>query len=529
MTQINTTVNVDDEEELGASDEVITYKDEGENAENSNGNVSNEINDLKNTLITESEGTETVPNVSAEKLDGFSKRQAAKQDGLKQESSYFPYLFPYHNLTKIPHFPPTIGLNMYGLQHDPVLQEMDKGGALPRPPTLDRPLYSPGLLSPSHLFPSFDIPSWKNPPISLAAVQLSPYSLAMRTSQINSALLSPAPSSLLTRPHTVSSLATSSNQSVSSISSLGSSPDYQKNGDVRKPYVKKPLNAFMLFMRENREKVIQESTLKESAAINQILGRKWHQLERSEQEKYYEMARKERQVHMSRFPDWTARDNYANGKKKKRKRVANKETFDSDANVSKKCRARFGMDQQNNWCKHCRRKKKCIMFREPGDEDEEESSPEEHIPSPQQQQLQQQLQQHQQQHTASVSVAPPAVEAMETSTAQPAEVHPQQPPPPPAPVDLSMESKSLSTIDRSCLVSRPSTFTPPTFPFPNFQHHGFNPLQFVPSLPPPPTGLFSSLPSLSMSSIAGFDYKNLPRSPAPPPRSPPQNQSLKVA
>ena len=41
-----------------------------------------------------------------------------------------------------------------------------------------------------------------------------------------------------------------------------------------KPYVKKPLNAFMLFMKENREKVMQESTLKESAAINQILGRK---------------------------------------------------------------------------------------------------------------------------------------------------------------------------------------------------------------------------------------------------------------
>ena len=40
------------------------------------------------------------------------------------------------------------------------------------------------------------------------------------------------------------------------------------------PYVKKPLNAFMLFMREQRQKVIEECTLKESAAINQILGRK---------------------------------------------------------------------------------------------------------------------------------------------------------------------------------------------------------------------------------------------------------------
>jgi len=42
----------------------------------------------------------------------------------------------------------------------------------------------------------------------------------------------------------------------------------------RKNYIKKPLNAFMLFMKEMRQRVIDECTLKESAAINQILGRK---------------------------------------------------------------------------------------------------------------------------------------------------------------------------------------------------------------------------------------------------------------
>ena len=43
----------------------------------------------------------------------------------------------------------------------------------------------------------------------------------------------------------------------------------------KKPvHIKKPLNAFMLFMKEVRSKVVDECTLKESAAINQILGRK---------------------------------------------------------------------------------------------------------------------------------------------------------------------------------------------------------------------------------------------------------------
>jgi len=48
----------------------------------------------------------------------------------------------------------------------------------------------------------------------------------------------------------------------------------QQQRTPRRPVIKKPLNAFMLFMKEMRQKVIDECTLKESAAINQILGRK---------------------------------------------------------------------------------------------------------------------------------------------------------------------------------------------------------------------------------------------------------------
>ena len=48
----------------------------------------------------------------------------------------------------------------------------------------------------------------------------------------------------------------------------------EKEKKCKKPHIKKPLNAFMLFMKEMRAKVIEECTLKESAAINQILGRK---------------------------------------------------------------------------------------------------------------------------------------------------------------------------------------------------------------------------------------------------------------
>ena len=50
----------------------------------------------------------------------------------------------------------------------------------------------------------------------------------------------------------------------------------------------------------------------------------WHALSREEQAKYYELARKERQLHMQLYPGWSARDNYAvHGKKKKKKKDKN--------------------------------------------------------------------------------------------------------------------------------------------------------------------------------------------------------------
>lgn len=131
------------------------------------------------------------------------------------------------------------------------------------------------------------------------------------------------------------------------------------NQDKKKPHIKKPLNAFMLYMKEMRAKVVAECTLKESAAINQILGRRWHALGREEQAKYYELARRERQLHMQLYPDWSSRANSSRGKKRKRKQETN-----DGGNSMKKCRARYGLDQQSQWCKPCRRKKKCIRYME---------------------------------------------------------------------------------------------------------------------------------------------------------------------
>ena len=56
---------------------------------------------------------------------------------------------------------------------------------------------------------------------------------------------------------------------------------------------------------------------------------------------------------METYPDWQARDNYRKGlNKNKKKRVK------SDG--IKKCRARYGLEHPDAWCKPCKRKKKCI-------------------------------------------------------------------------------------------------------------------------------------------------------------------------
>lgn len=49
----------------------------------------------------------------------------------------------------------------------------------------------------------------------------------------------------------------------------------------------------------------------------------WHALGREEQAKYYELARRERQLHQAMYPDWSSRTNASRGKKRKRKQDTN--------------------------------------------------------------------------------------------------------------------------------------------------------------------------------------------------------------
>ena len=57
-----------------------------------------------------------------------------------------------------------------------------------------------------------------------------------------------------------------------------------------------------------------------SIVESSVMFPQWHSLDRAEQSKYYDMARREKELHRQMYPTWSARDNYAIHVKKKRKR-----------------------------------------------------------------------------------------------------------------------------------------------------------------------------------------------------------------
>ncbi|KAM5132092.1 transcription factor 7-like 2 isoform 13-T13 [Mantella aurantiaca] len=446
-------------DDLGANDEMIAFKDEGEQEEkiSDNSSAERDLADVKSSLVNESEihqnsssdseaerrpapRSETFRDKSRDALEEAAKRQDG--GGLFKSPAYpgYPFIMipdlsspylpngslsptartylqmkwplldvqagglqsrqamkdarspsPGHIVSnKVPvvqhphHVHPLTPLITYSNEHftpgnpPPHLQaDVDPKTGIPRPPHPPdiSPYYplSPGTVGQIPHPLGWLVPQQGQPvyPITTGGFR-HPYPTALTVNASMSSFLSSRFPPHMVPPHhglhttgiPHPAIVTPSVKQESSQSDMGSlhsskHQDSKKEEEKKKPHIKKPLNAFMLYMKEMRAKVVAECTLKESAAINQILGRRWHALSREEQAKYYELARKERQLHMQLYPGWSARDNY--GKKKKRKRE--KQAGESnDLSAPKKCRARFGLDQQNNWCGPCRRKKKCIRY-----------------------------------------------------------------------------------------------------------------------------------------------------------------------
>ncbi|XP_026015836.1 transcription factor 7-like [Astatotilapia calliptera] len=87
-----------------------------------------------------------------------------------------------------------------------------------------------------------------------------------------------------------------------------------------RPYIKKPPNASMVYLEEQRPKVEAELNVSGSAAVNAVVGARWKLLSKNEQAKYFDRAETERWRHTKEHPQWSTKDNYG----KKRKRIRNR-------------------------------------------------------------------------------------------------------------------------------------------------------------------------------------------------------------
>ncbi|XP_024921708.1 transcription factor 7 isoform X10 [Cynoglossus semilaevis] len=344
-------------DDLGANDEMIAFKDEGEQEEKIQENAFTErdLADLKSSLVNESEINQS-PSAAAvrrgqqgeqrgfaekqrEHIDGVSKQQ---DGGMYKTPAYpgYPFLMlpdPYlpnssvspssnkvsvvqqshgmHSLTSLLPY----GNDHFSASPPHLPTDMSQKTGVHRHQSQDLSYYSlpPGGVG--QITPSM---GWQSQPVYPA---LSPCGFR-QTSYSNLTSASPYrfPHSLMLGPSTMHATGIP-HPAIVPPSGKQEHDQYdrgmyvkpqvepKREKEPKKPVIKKPLNAFMLYMKEMRAKVIAECTLKESAAINQILGRRWHALTREEQAKYYELARKERQLHMQLYPTWSARDNYEAG------------------------------------------------------------------------------------------------------------------------------------------------------------------------------------------------------------------------
>ncbi|XP_050800483.1 lymphoid enhancer-binding factor 1 isoform X6 [Gopherus flavomarginatus] len=336
--------------ELCATDEMIPFKDEGDPqkekifAEISHPEEEGDLADIKSSLVNESE---IAPNSNGHEVSRQAQAQESYHDKGREHSEEGKH--PDGGLySKGPSYSGYSGyIMMPNMNNDPYMSNGSLSPPIPRtsnkvpvvqPSHAVHPLtplitysdehFSPGS-HPSHIPsdanskqgmsrhpPAPDIPTFYplspggvgqiTPPLGWFSHHMIPGPAGPHATGIpHPAIVTPQVKQ--EHPHTDSDL-------------MHVKPQHEqrKEQEPKRPHIKKPLNAFMLYMKEMRANVVAECTLKESAAINQILGRRWHALSREEQAKYYELARKERQLHMQLYPGWSARDNY--GKKKKRKR-----------------------------------------------------------------------------------------------------------------------------------------------------------------------------------------------------------------